>query len=109
MTRRRKTEKEPPVAVDLTKHLSSLPAPDWGFNGLGEIVYLRTYSRFIEGEGRSETWPETVERVVKGAVAINSRLTDAEQLKLAEHIHQLRFRPRALAARHQYGRALRSR
>ena len=90
MTRRRKTEKEPPVAVDLTKHLSSLPAPDWGFNGLGEIVYLRTYSRFIEGEGRSETWPETVERVVKGAVAINSRLTDAEQLKLAEHIHQLR-------------------
>jgi hypothetical protein len=78
------------VAVDLAKHLTTLPAPDWGFNGLGEIVYLRTYSRFLEAEGRSETWPETVERVVRGAVAINSRLTDAEQIKLAEHIHQLR-------------------
>ena len=42
------------MAVDLTKHLASLPAPDWGFNGLGEIVYLRTYSRFIEAEGRGE-------------------------------------------------------
>ena len=26
------------MAVDLAKHLSNLPAPDWGFNGLGEIV-----------------------------------------------------------------------
>jgi ribonucleoside-diphosphate reductase alpha chain len=78
------------VAVDIKQHLASLPAPKWGFNGLGEIVYLRTYSRFIEAEGRSETWPETVERVVRGAVAIGARLSDAEQLRLAEHIHQLR-------------------
>ena len=64
--------------------------PNWGFGGLGEIVYLRTYSRFLPELGRSETWPETVERVVRGAVEIDSRLTEAEQARLAEHIYQLR-------------------
>jgi hypothetical protein len=28
--------------------------PPWGFNGMGEIVYKRTYSRDIEGLGRKE-------------------------------------------------------
>lgn len=31
-------------------------------NPLGEFVYLRTYSRWIEEEGRRETWVETVDR-----------------------------------------------
>lgn len=64
--------------------------PDWGFGGLGEIVYLRTYSRFLPELGRSETWPETVERVVRGAAEIGSRLTDDEGARLAEHIYNLR-------------------
>ena len=38
--------------------------PPFGFNGLGELVYLRTYSRNIGG--RKEQWHETVERVVRG-------------------------------------------
>lgn len=29
-----------------------------------EFVYLRTYARYLESEGRRETWPETVERVI---------------------------------------------
>jgi ribonucleoside-triphosphate reductase (thioredoxin) len=39
--------------------------PPFGFNGLGEIVYLRTYSR-IKENGKNERWYETIERVVNG-------------------------------------------
>lgn len=31
-------------------------------NSLGELVYYRSYSRWIEAEGRRETWIETVDR-----------------------------------------------
>lgn len=37
----------------------------FGFNGLGELVYLRTYSR-VKEDGNKEAWYETVERVVNG-------------------------------------------
>lgn len=33
-------------------------------NPLGEFIYYRTYSRWIEEEGRRETWIETVDRYV---------------------------------------------
>lgn len=33
-------------------------------NLLGQFVYLRTYARWIEAEGRRETWVETVDRYV---------------------------------------------
>jgi ribonucleotide reductase alpha subunit len=39
--------------------------PPFGFNGLGDIVYRRTYSR-IKADGSNEEWFETVERVVNG-------------------------------------------
>ena len=39
--------------------------PPFGFNGLGEIVYLRTYSR-IKDDNTNERWYETIERVVNG-------------------------------------------
>lgn len=39
--------------------------PKFGFNGLGEFVYLRTYSR-IKEDGTNEQWYETVRRVVEG-------------------------------------------
>src|SRR3989344_4403887 len=31
-------------------------------NPLGEFIYYRSYSRWIESEGRRETWVETVDR-----------------------------------------------
>ena len=37
----------------------------FGFNGLGELVYMRTYSR-IKDDGKNEMWWETVQRVVEG-------------------------------------------
>lgn len=39
--------------------------PPFGFGVLGEIVYLRTYSRLKE-DGSNEVWWETVRRVVEG-------------------------------------------
>ena len=39
--------------------------PPFGFNGLGELVYMRTYSR-IKEDGKNERWWETVQRVVEG-------------------------------------------
>ncbi|KAG6623954.1 ribonucleoside-triphosphate reductase, adenosylcobalamin-dependent [Phytophthora cinnamomi] len=39
--------------------------PPFGFNGLGELVYMRTYSR-VKADGAKERWFETVERVING-------------------------------------------
>lgn len=41
----------------------------FGFNGLGEVVYLRTYAR-DKSDGQSEVWIDTVERVVNGVFEI---------------------------------------
>lgn len=38
---------------------------DFGFNGLGNLVYKRTYSR-VKDDGNNEEWHETVKRVVEG-------------------------------------------
>ncbi|OWZ09177.1 Ribonucleoside-triphosphate reductase, adenosylcobalamin-dependent [Phytophthora megakarya] len=39
--------------------------PPFGFNGLGELVYIRTYSR-VKTDGTKERWFETIERVING-------------------------------------------
>lgn len=36
----------------------------WFNNQLGELVYLRSYARWLEEGERRETWPETVDRLV---------------------------------------------
>lgn len=41
----------------------------FGFNGLGEFVYYRTYSR-IKENGENEQWHETTRRVVEGTYSI---------------------------------------
>jgi ribonucleoside-diphosphate reductase alpha chain len=46
------------------KKLAEESAKYFAGNPLGEFVYLRTYSRWIESEGRRETWIETVDRYV---------------------------------------------
>jgi ribonucleoside-triphosphate reductase (thioredoxin) len=46
--------------------------PDFGFNGLGNIVYLRTYSR-IKEDGTNEKWFETIRRVVEGTYSIQKK------------------------------------
>lgn len=43
--------------------------PNFGYNGFGEIVYYRTYSRVMD-DGRQESWADTVIRVVEGTIGI---------------------------------------
>lgn len=68
----------------------STQTPPWGFGGLGEIVYLRTYSRPVEGTDRTETWAETVQRVVEGAVEIGTPYTKEQAEELFDHMFNLR-------------------
>lgn len=53
--------------------------PPFGFNGLGEVVYLRTYSRTMP-DGSRETWPDTVDRVVRGTFRMQQRWAAARGL-----------------------------
>lgn len=53
------------LPADFVQSYLNRPSP-FGFNGLGELVYQRTYSR-VKSDGSTETWPDTVERVVNGA------------------------------------------
>jgi hypothetical protein len=67
---------------------SQKPVP-WGFNGLGEIVFLRTYSRPKEN-GDNETWTEALARVINGAVDVGVPFTQDEAEKLFDHCFNLR-------------------
>jgi len=64
--------------------------PPWGFGGLGEIVYLRTYSRKIEGLDRTESWPETIRRIIDGAIEIGTPFSVQEAEQLFDHMYNLR-------------------
>lgn len=65
----------------------------WGFGGLGEVVYLRTYSRRIADDSRNETWVETCARTVNGALEIGAKLSDDEAERLFDHMFNLRCLP----------------
>ena len=43
--------------------------PPFGYNGLGELVYMRTYSRVLPN-GVKEKWWQTVQRVVEGTYSL---------------------------------------
>jgi len=51
----------------------------FGFNGLGELVYMRTYSR-LKANGKNEKWHETVQRVVEGTYRMQQRHIEAQGL-----------------------------
>ena len=79
---------------DFTKEYQDKTAP-WGFNGLGYIVYKRTYARPIfDGDSntvlRTEEWHETVQRVVNGAQDIGARLTEDEAVRLYDYLFNLK-------------------
>lgn len=80
------------LSSDFLSSYASKTAP-WGFGGLGEVVYLRTYSRRLEDDSRNETWVETCARTVNGALEIGAKLTDDEAEKLFDHMFNLRCLP----------------
>ena len=51
----------------------------FGFNGLGELVYMRTYSR-IKEDGKNEMWWETVQRVVEGTYNMQKKWIESHHL-----------------------------
>lgn len=63
--------------------------PNWGFNGLGYIVYKRTYSR-IKPDGQNEEWFETVERCINGAQKIGAKYTKEEMERLYDLVFNLK-------------------
>ena len=75
------------LSKDFVSSYDNKQAP-WGFGGLGEIVYLRTYSRDVEG--RKETWPETIERCINGAINIGAKLDDDEAERLFDYVFNLK-------------------
>lgn len=87
----------PLLSDDFLASYSQKSAP-WGFGGLGEIVYLRTYARPVEGQDRTETWVETLQRVIEGAGRIGVPYTTQEAEALFDHMFNLRcsFSGRAL-------------
>ena len=83
----------------------SQKTPPFGYNGLGELVYLRTYSRDKPENGGKERWFETVERVVNGTYQMqlehaaannlpwNSAEIEAEAQEMYERIFEMKFLP----------------
>jgi ribonucleoside-triphosphate reductase len=63
--------------------------PDWGFNGLGYIVYKRTYARLKE-DGKTEEWHETIRRCINGAQEIGANYTQEEAEQLFDLIFNLK-------------------
>ena len=53
--------------------------PPFGFNGLGYLVYMRTYSR-VKENGENEMWWETVRRVVEGTYHMQQNHMDLQGL-----------------------------
>lgn len=47
-------------------------SPPFGFQGFGEAVFMRTYSR-IKDDGYNERWHDTVERVTNGTYNLQKR------------------------------------
>ena len=72
--------------------------PPFGFNGLGEIVYRRTYSR-RRPDGTDEDWWQTVKRVVEGTYSLQKEHIEQFQLgwnedqaqKSAQEMYDLMF------------------
>ncbi|MES2314397.1 MAG: ATP cone domain-containing protein [Patescibacteria group bacterium] len=56
-------------------------------NALGEFVYYRTYSKWIDAESRRETWIETVERYITFMKEnLGNKLTDKEYKEVRDGI-----------------------
>ena len=55
---------------------------------VGLVVYYRTYSRYLESEGRGEHWYETVRRVVEGCINTQKKHCLDRHLEWKENLAQ---------------------
>ena len=63
--------------------------PNWGFNGLGYIVYKRTYAR-VKEDGKTEEWHDTIRRCINGSQKIGANYTQEEAEQLFDLIFNLK-------------------
>lgn len=65
------------------------------FTNLGEFIYLRTYSRFLEDKGRREHWEETIRRAIEYNIGLEVKFNpkaDIQKLKKeAEELYDNMF------------------
>ena len=62
-------------------------APNWGFEGLSEVVFYRTYSRKKE-DGSKERWWETVKRVTEAIMSMyNDYMNEDDLNRIAENMY----------------------
>jgi ribonucleotide reductase alpha subunit len=64
--------------------------PEWGFAGLGYIVYKRTYARLLPDGKTTEEWWQTVARCVNGAQKLGAGYTAAEAQRLYDLVFNLK-------------------
>lgn len=86
-----------PLSSDFVTTYANKEVP-WGWNGMGYIVYKRTYSRELYEGGPTEEWFQTVERCVNGAEGIGAMYTKKELERLYDYVFNLKatFSGRAL-------------
>jgi intein/homing endonuclease len=65
------------------KHYAYMKPP-FGFNGFGELVYMRTYSR-LKDDGSNEQWHDTIERVVNGTYNLQKRWIQSRGLEWSDY------------------------
>lgn len=74
---------------EVPEHVRDLAAESKKYfrNPLGEFIFYRTYSRWIEEENRRETWIETIDRYLDFMKEnLGNKLTDAEYSEIREGI-----------------------
>ena len=82
---------------NVPEHVRALAAESKKYfkgNPLGEFVYLRTYARWIEAEGRRETWVETVDRYISFMREnMGKKLSDEEYREVRDAILRQKVMP----------------
>ncbi|MEK7140108.1 MAG: ATP cone domain-containing protein [Patescibacteria group bacterium] len=78
---------------DRVKHLYE-ESSKYFHNQLAEFVYYRTYSRWIDAEGRRETWMETVDRYVDFMREnLGKKLSEKEYAEVRQYILEQKAMP----------------
>ena len=86
---REKRSKLRDKGLEVPEHLKKLVADSKKYfrTELGEFMYYRTYSKWIESEQRRETWIETVDRYISFMKEnLGKKLKDAEYKEVREAI-----------------------
>lgn len=81
---------------DIPEHVRKLAEDSKKYfrNPLSEFIYYRTYSRWIENEGRRETWIETVDRYINFMREnLGAKISDEDYSEIREAILRQEIMP----------------